>query len=163
MAGDFLLLKVANSKELRTAIELSQKKPPTVADGIWFDKRALHTATEDDIIRFHDLYKYGIHTFKTWPDKFGVGQCANYPFKNHLPTDWDTAKDRHFIINLKSDYEAAYFQAQQQSSHLSDWEQIEKFRDKVKAEFEEKKMHEPDKLIARTVLYLFQLLATVIQ
>ena len=130
-----LLLKVANSKELRTAIELSQKKPPTVADGIWFDKRALHTATEDDIIRFDDMHKYGIHTFKTWPDKFGVGQRANPPFRNHEPKDWDTAKDRHFIINLKSDYEAAYFQARQQSSHLSDWEHIQTARDTVEAEF----------------------------
>ena len=106
MAGDFLLLKVANSKELRTAIELCQKKPPTVADGVQFDKRALHKATGDDLIRFDELEKYGCNTYSTWPDKHGVGRSAYPPFRKHPSKDWDTAKDRHFIINLKSDYEA---------------------------------------------------------
>ena len=158
-----LLLKVANSKELRTAIELSKKKPPTVAEGIRFDQRAMDKATSDDCIMFRDLEKNGIHTFQKWPDIYGVGPSAYPPFRNHDPKDWDTAKDRHFIINLKSDYEEAYAQAKRQSSQVLDWEHIQTARDKVEAEFLEKKMADPDKLTARTVLYLFQLIATVIQ
>jgi len=163
VAGDFLLLKVANSKELRTAIELCQKKPPTVAEGIRFDQRAIDKATSDDYIRFHDLEENGVYAYSTWPDKYGVGQRAYPPFRNHEPKDWDTAKDRHFIINLKSDYEEAYAQAKRQSSQVLDWDHIQTARDKVETEFKAKKMPDPDKLTARTVLYLFQLIATVIQ
>lgn len=80
VAGDFLLLKVANSKELRTAIELCQKKPPTVAEGIRFDQRAIDKATSDDYIRFRDLEENGVYAYSTWPDKYGVGQRA-YPLQ----------------------------------------------------------------------------------
>ncbi len=67
MAGEFLL----HSSELRRAIELCEKKPPTKKEGVLFEKMAADNATVKDIIPFDELEKNGIRVYSRWPDKRG--------------------------------------------------------------------------------------------
>ena len=149
MAVKFLL----HSSELRRAIELCKKKPPTNEEGVHFEKRASN-ASVSDFIRFDDVEKNGIRVYSRWPDKKGIG-----PRVAHM--DWDAAKDRHFVVSLKVDYEEAYTAAQAKVS-MEDWEHVITAQRQVLDIFKEKKRSDQGKLIARTVLFLFQLLATAI-
>jgi hypothetical protein len=65
VAGEFLL----HSSELRRAIELCEKMPPTKKEGILFEKRAAYNATVKDIIPFDELEKNGIRVYSRWPNK----------------------------------------------------------------------------------------------
>lgn len=162
MADDLLLLREPNSAALREAIELCVKRPPTKEEGMQFDREAAENATANDLVWFHDLEKNGVKTYSKWPDRNGVGQSAYKPFGNHSPTDWSTAKDKHFVVNLQSDLHKAYSNAMGQSSRLNDWQHFDSALKQVENDFKAKNKHDANKLIPRTVLFLFQLLATAI-
>jgi len=157
VAGEFLL----HSSELRRAIELCEKKPPTNEEGVLFEKRAADNATVKDIIPFDELEENGIRVYSRWPDKRGIGPRVGHANKNYEAMDWDAAKDRHFVVSLKVDYEEAYTAAQAKVS-MEDWEHVITAQRQVVEIFREKKRSDQGKLIARTVLFLFQLLATAI-
>jgi hypothetical protein len=157
VAGDILL----HSSELRRAIELCEKKPPTNEDCIKFEQRAANNATLKDIIPFDELENNGIRVYSRWPDKNGIGPRVARPHNHYDAMDRDTAKDRHFVVNLQVDYEAAYEAAHAKVS-MADWAHVASALKKVQDDFRRKKKADKDKLVARTVLFLFQLLATAI-
>ena len=70
-------------------------------EGILFEKRAAYNATVKDIIPFDELEKNGIRIYSRWPDKKGIGPRVAHANKNYEAMDWDAAKDRHFVVNLK--------------------------------------------------------------
>ncbi len=91
---------------------LCEKKPPANEEGILFEKRAADNATVKEIIPFDKLEKNSISVNSRWPDKKGIGPRVAYPHNKYEAMDWDAEKDRHFVVNLKVDYEAAYKAAQ---------------------------------------------------
>jgi hypothetical protein len=90
------------------AIELCEKKPPANEEGILFEKSAADNATVKGIIPFDELEKNGIRAYSRWPDKKSIGPRVARHHNNYEAIDWNTAKDRHFVVNLQVDYEAAW-------------------------------------------------------
>ena len=83
------------------------------------------------------------------------------PIIAKIKRPWTGTKDRHFVVNLKVDYEEAYMAAQAKVS-MDDWKHVTSAKIQVMQDFKQKRKSDQEKLIARTVLFLFQLLVTAI-
>lgn len=167
--GIVLLLMVAeNSEQLRKAIEENSAQgtrlPPTKQDGIKKDKERLEKATANDIITRKDYTANGIVCLTDWPSGTdGAGRASGVRGQPSVQRQWDKDTNRNLVINLKNTLQASYEKARDSDKDCSGFRNaFDSAQTEVKSRMKDEGRTDADKLVARTVLYLFQLLATVI-
>jgi hypothetical protein len=159
----FLLIAVADSEKLRTSIERNTKAPPTKLDGCKQDKEMLQRATVNDVVRPGDFTANGIVHLADWPfSTAGTGRAAGST--RHVQRNWDRDRNRHIVMNFRPTLEVAFQQVKGRNEDFSKFHTAfdaasERVKELMKRE---RKPADPSKLIARTVLYLFQKVATIL-
>ena len=152
------------SEQLRRTIEADRGSLPSQSDGIALDKEWLEKASADDVIMPEEYRTHGIVHFSGWPSgKDGRGRASGVAGQPAEQRYWDADKNRNMVINLRTTFEAAHELAKQQTTQTRLF--LDAFNDakeKVKAKMKAEGKTDASKLIARTVLYLIQLLATVL-
>ncbi len=167
MGGNFALLNVliavADSDKLRRSIESDTKAPPTKSEGGKQDKKMLDRATVNDVVTPKEYPANGIVQLANWPSSTdGTGRAAGGI--GNVQRQWDTDANRHIVMNFRPTLEEAYKKAKGRNR---DFEKFHTAFDGAKERVSELmrrkgKPAEQSKLIARTVLYLFQMVATIL-
>ena len=169
----FLLIAAANSEQLRRDIEQSSQQgtrlAPTVQQGIKKDKDRIEKATPDDVITRKDFQANGIVSLADWPKgklfqasvkKGGMQGCSD---------NTPNTPNRHVVVNLQGTLERAHKRVQSMSSvsrtskDFDDAFESAKEEVRKRMEFEGRNTQaDQKKLVARTVLYLIQMMATIL-
>ncbi len=157
-----LLMIAANSADLRTSIERNTRAPPTKSEGGAMDKSKLDEATCADVVRPADYTANGIVCLSNWPSSTdGTGPAAGRA--GNVQRKWDTDTNRNMVINMRSTLVEAYEVVKGRSSSFKIFHTaFDKAQDSVKDLMKTAGKTASDKVIPRTVLYLFQKLATVL-
>ena len=157
--AQLLLVIVANSLGLRSGIEQNGKVPP--AGNPALHERLAEGAGESDRVLFKDFEANGIRVYGNPKiQRNGVGQKLGRG--KHEAWHMDRELDRHAVVNFRQSLEEAATKTESKSSPES-WELgFESVQEEVKVYFASMNRADQSKLLARTVLYLFQLLATII-
>jgi hypothetical protein len=162
-----LLIVAANSEELRISIEKDEREPPTKLEGGKQDKVMLDRATEKDLVMPKDYRANGIVHLSNWPSSTaGTGRAAGprQPgYSGNTQRNWDTDTNRNIVMNFKSTLEGAYRAAKGRNRNFLNFHNgfdsaTERVRDVMKSQGKTCE----DKVMARTVLYLFQKVATIL-
>ncbi len=159
----FLLTAVADSENLRRSIERDTKALPTKLDGCKQDKEMLDRATVNDIVRPEDYTANGIVHLANWPSSTdGTGRAAGGTWK--VQRKWEDDPNRSIVMNFRPTLEDAHKNVKGRNVNFSKFHTaFDSAQERVKLLLKkEQKPPEPDKLNARTVLYLFQMVATVL-
>lgn len=159
----FLLTAVADSENLRRSIERDTKAPPTKLDGCNQDKEMLERATVNDVVRPEDFAANGIVHLANWPiSSDGTGRAAGS--SRYVQRKWEVDRNRHIVMNFRPTLEDAVANVKGRNLDFSkfhtafDWAK-ERVGELLRSQ---RKPAEPDKLTARAVLYLFQMVATIL-
>jgi hypothetical protein len=158
-----LLTAVADSENLRRSIEKDTKAPPTKSDGCKQDKEMLERATVNDVVRPEDFTANGIVHLANWPiSTDGHGRAPGS--SRHVQRKWDDDRNRHIVMDFRPTLEDAF--ANVKGRNLDFWKFHTAFdwaKERVGELLKSKgKSAEPDKLTARAVLYLIQMVATIL-
>ena len=157
--AQLLLVIVANSLGLRSGIEQNGKVPP--AGNPALHKRLAEGAGESDRVLFKDFEANGIRVYGNPKiQRNGVGQKLGRG--KHPPWNMDRELDRHAVVNFRQSLEEAATKTQSKSTPEKWKDGFVSVQDEVKVHFASMNRADESKLLARTVLYLFQLLATII-
>ncbi len=126
-----------------------------------FHSELAEKAGDGDRVPFKDFEAHGIRVYGNPKiQRNGVGQRLGRG--KHPPWNMDRELDRHAVVNFRPSLEEAATKTESKSTP-EEWEHaFESVQDEVKVYFAFMGRADEKKLLARTVLYLFQLLATII-
>ena len=171
----FLLIAAANSEQLRRDIEQSSQQgtrlAPTVQQGIKKDKDRIEKATPDDVITRKDFEANGIVSLADWPKGklFQASGKKGKPGMQGCSDKTPNPPNRHVVVNLQGTLERAHKRVQSMSSvsrtskDFDDAFESAKEEVRKRMEFEGRNTQaDQKKLVARTVLYLIQMMATIL-
>jgi hypothetical protein len=122
----------------------------------------LDRATVNDVVMPRDYKANGIVHLSNWPSSTdGTGRAAGGTW--NVQRKWDADTNRNIVMNFRPTLEEAYDNAKGRKRNFSNFHSgFDGAKDRVSDLMTREGKTDQHKLIARTVFYLFQMVATIL-